>query len=368
MDVQTVSYSKKLKYVSFNNELLPSKNNTWSGAYLNSQEPKRHRINITEIESNFFMNFLPIEERISYYEKEYETCMESQTQLSAWIKSIKDKGPPRFLKEASARPSRSRFSDIFFMKNKRKSYLSYEATEATPTVKSSLSTFLKKATESLSTSCKQVPSLKRHSQKKMPSPSVSYQRHFSLKGFSRTKPQQSLSLCPLKNKAGSTPNDVSSTSKRLSSALSRKKPLPCFDIGSNVSLSSSPFLESTDCDRLEESNRYQIIQTNVPSSKLQTLQSIHSSIGASDDDMAVSSPSFESIHLAASPVSSSPKHANVLANEKSIFLKKAKQVHLDTVCQEQKKKRSSLLTAPSLSTLKILSQKSQLLKRQSMVT
>ncbi|KAI8375825.1 hypothetical protein BD560DRAFT_392028 [Blakeslea trispora] len=437
MDYQTISFNKKpYNRVYVDHIKDGSKNSTWSGAYTNKQSPKSHRLNVTEIESAFFMLSSPIEERISIYEERYKKCMESPTQLSNWIKNVKQKGPPSPLIEGREKmmlncqlPAKSKFSEILFSSVSTKSRSRHcsvqEATETTPTVRSSISTFLKKATRSLSTSYKQAPTSKQQKSIELaPLPSASYQKRFSFNRFSLTskaKQQKGNALCQnsqthpiptgLKghkkssiriNPEGSI-SRAYGTTKKLSSKILGKKPIPSFEeechetsnklirnksIDSGIKMSdSSSFLslEKPNSKQTEyaDERQCQTIQSNLPPAPLLVSQNTYLYTDTTHDDSTphlASSPSIDSVHLIVPPSHSSsipprctltgPKVNPVIASEESIFMKKARKQQEATAysnCnkhQDKKKKnRASLLATSSLSTIRILSQKSQLLKR-----
>ncbi|KAI8880523.1 hypothetical protein K501DRAFT_335338 [Backusella circina FSU 941] len=97
---------------------------------------------------HFLLPNISIEERIASYEKKYRSCMESRTELSSWIMKNKAKGLPAPLTEDYRPPTRSRFPDFLhgsLSTKPRRGQLKNNRYESIPT-KSSLSTFLKKAT------------------------------------------------------------------------------------------------------------------------------------------------------------------------------------------------------------------------------
>lgn len=72
-----------------------AKNNTWSCS------SSFYYLNTLNQQPNFTMSTTPIEERINSYEHKYQSCMQSRTLLSHWIKKNKEKGPPEPLTEGN---------------------------------------------------------------------------------------------------------------------------------------------------------------------------------------------------------------------------------------------------------------------------
>ncbi|KAI7900646.1 uncharacterized protein BX663DRAFT_553941 [Cokeromyces recurvatus] len=173
------------------------KNNPWSTSTPKSNL-KNNIINddkqIKKITLRDTILNLSIKKRIVFYEERYITCMSSQTELSAWIKSIKEKGKPSPLTEGYVPPTRSKFSEFLhntlsIKQRKRMNIFSNHVTTTASTPKSSLSHFFKKTTNNLSTTHK----LKQHQQKQhtnsgpTPSPQIknstmnqSFRNRFSL--------------------------------------------------------------------------------------------------------------------------------------------------------------------------------------------
>jgi trans-aconitate methyltransferase len=91
--LKDVSYRKKPK------QLYSNKSNTWSSPSVKHQlNNPSNKLDITDFSSNN-NQILPIEERIKIYEAKYMQCLNSKTQLLVWIKSTKEKGPPKPLTE-----------------------------------------------------------------------------------------------------------------------------------------------------------------------------------------------------------------------------------------------------------------------------
>lgn len=70
-----------------------AKNNTWSCS------SSSYYLNTLSQQTNFAIKSTPIEERINSYEHKYQTCMQSRTLLTDWIKTNKEKGLPEPLTE-----------------------------------------------------------------------------------------------------------------------------------------------------------------------------------------------------------------------------------------------------------------------------
>ncbi|KAI8327419.1 hypothetical protein EDC96DRAFT_587601 [Choanephora cucurbitarum] len=385
LDTSAVGVKKKL--IDKNATKNSSRNSTWSGVYLNKKSTNsHHRLNVTEIETTFYMLSLPIEERIAFYEDKYRLCMESETQLSDWIKNVKQKGPPSPLAEEKIMlPAKSKFSEILFSSVSTKSrsrHLSVqEATETTPTVRSSISTFLKKATGSLSTSYKQT-----QPKSTTPMPSSSYQKRFSFNRFSlstkarqqQPKKKRNTDLSPQNKTSPVYPeNSISrayDTTKKLSSKLLSKKPIPSFEPPPSETKATLIRDESIDSG-IKMSDSSSFLSLKLTDEKLPPLDESQST-DMRDHFPLASFPSIDSIHLVIPPSHSSSipprstctKLDSAKLKEESIFIKKAKkqqEAMVSSTKQEQQKKknRASLLATSSLSTIRILSQKSQLLKR-----
>ena len=288
-------------------------------------------------------------------------------------------------------PAKSKFSEILFSSVSTKSrsrHLSVqEATETTPTVRSSISTFLKKATGSLSTSYKQT-----QPKSTTPMPSSSYQKRFSFNRFSlstKAKQQQpkkkrntDLSQLPQNKTSLVYPeNSISrayDTTKKLSSKLLSKKPIPSFEPPPSETKATLIRNESIDSG-IKMSDSSSFLSLKYTDEKLLgESQSTQVPTDIRDHFPLASFPSIDSIHLVVPPSHSSSipprstctrsKLDSAKLKEESIFIKKAKKQQEALVSstkqeQQKKKNRASLLATSSLSTIRILSQKSQLLKR-----
>jgi hypothetical protein len=292
-----------------------------------------------------------------------------------------------------------------------------------PTTKSSLSTFLKKATDSLS--YKQVPPLKRQPKSRTTcvsttasqAPNHRFSLTSSLNRFSLSKASQydtkltaATKPCTNINIETNPPPKTTKSSKRFSTPVPEKKLTTCSNQSTQNSLllnkqkprplstilphsPSSIFLDRLRL-RVPGNDTNQTVQSNISSEAKPTLsysclQTSTSSVGITDDDTPPSSPSsIDSVSTSPSITTPSlasmnrhKKSQDLVGKHKSSFLTAAekKGFFVDDVIVEDerestfmplqhKKKRTSLLIAPSLSSIRLLSQKSQFLKRQSMLT
>ncbi|KAL7319061.1 hypothetical protein PS15m_002231 [Mucor circinelloides] len=162
-------------------------NHTWSASTYKSQLllQEQSTFNLATA-STYIVSTLPIETRIDFYEKKYQLIMESETQLASWIKEAKEKDPPPLPPKPSIpmpTTTRSRLPDFLFAslstRPKRKSQIQFDSiAPSSPTAKSSISTFLRRASDTLTTSYSKQPS----SKKSIPSttPQNQYNHRFSL--------------------------------------------------------------------------------------------------------------------------------------------------------------------------------------------
>lgn len=90
--LKDLSYRKKPKQLYYN------KSKTWSSS--SAKHQSYNKLDITNFSGG---QALPIEERIKLYEAKCMQCLNSQTQLSAWIQLTKEKGPPKPLIEGKFR-------------------------------------------------------------------------------------------------------------------------------------------------------------------------------------------------------------------------------------------------------------------------
>ncbi|CAO0795077.1 unnamed protein product [Mucor circinelloides] len=162
-------------------------NHTWSASTYKSQLllQEQSTFNLATA-STYIVSTLPIETRIDFYEKKYQLIMESETQLASWIKEAKEKDPPPLPPKPTIpipTATRSRLPDFLFAslstRPKRKSQIQFDfIAPSSPTAKSSISTFLRRASDTLTTSYSKQPSSKRS----IPSttPQNQYNNRFSL--------------------------------------------------------------------------------------------------------------------------------------------------------------------------------------------
>ncbi|KAI8889568.1 hypothetical protein K501DRAFT_266746 [Backusella circina FSU 941] len=397
--------------------------NTWSAS--------TRTINLQD-ESFFLLPDMTIKERMASYEKKYEACMESRTQLSSWIKSNKAKGPPAPLMEDYRPPPRSRLSEFLTTslssKNKRSSYRNCPSEPMT--VKSSLSTFLKKATNySLRPSSSSSTSNNdRYKQKVEVTPSKSSINRFSLASslnrFSLNKNNNKLSGEPKskiitreqsklanigKKHAGTCKNETPGQPKRTIKNQPRKSPqlidiIPSLSIRSSkvdVELKSIPeeislqkkaknrlsipsILESPSPSPNERSRPQSIIVTDTTSSVF--LDRFLSRVPC--QEFIDERQKFQTMKPSFSPRLSSTQRTPLMScsttilprstyyqnntdEEWSKFLSKthgpsSSLANSPLVNRDNNKKRLSLLINPNLS-MRLSPQKSNFLKRQSML-
>ncbi|KAK4516055.1 uncharacterized protein ATC70_011016 [Mucor velutinosus] len=155
-------------------------NHTWSASTCKAQLllQEQSPFNLATA-SNYIVSTLPIETRISFYEKKYQLIMESETQLASWIKAAKEQAsPPPKPSTPIPTATRSRLPDFLFAslstRPKRKSQIQFDLLALSPpTAKSSISTFLRRASDTLTTS---------YSKRSTPSttPQNQYNHRFSL--------------------------------------------------------------------------------------------------------------------------------------------------------------------------------------------
>ncbi|CEP15335.1 hypothetical protein [Parasitella parasitica] len=433
--------------------------------------------------TNYIISTLPIETRIDFYEKKYQLVMESETQLSSWIKATRENAPPPSKPSFSPMPSstRSRLPDFLFSslstRPKRKSQVDIDPSHS-PTPKSSISTFLKKASGSLTPSYSKQPSKRLQT-------NTALQQDNSTRRFSLTS---SLNRLSLSRNASSIavhseePPSLGNNEKKINSTNTTKSKYKRFSTPhiqspsppspqkehrkktSNYSTeakrglknvtttkvrpqsnilpqsSSSIFLERlrsrSPISEISPKSSQQVIQPNIISSQSNTFNS-NSSIGTMDEDTPPASPSssdsystpplsphqygghqfyfthrgrrrsqelFFQYHATVKP--SLTMMANITENR---ILEQQEEIYTlsnqtnntsninnnisksvpaaalplnggdysvmnttaitttATQTQQAKKKRASILTTPSFSSIRLISQKSQFLKRQSML-
>lgn len=448
-------------------------NHTWSAStYKNQIQQQCSTLNLTSA-SSYIISTLPIETRIDFYEKKYEVVMETETRLSSWIKSSREKDPPPS-PPISYKPiptaTKSRLPDFIFSslstRPKRKSQLYFDSQ---PTAKSSISTFLRKASDTLTTSYNKQPSKRPQKTLLDNSKASSTLQHQNNHRFSLTSSLNRLSLsrnsynsmissedpsCSINNEnrpidATTTTTTITTTKlkyKRFSTPLSPHQESPPPPVQQKKTLRSSTdstvvkerpqsnlLPHSSSSIFLERLRSRSPILDNTPKSPEQTSQpnvlsqsntyyNSNSSIGTMDDDTPPSSPSSidsvltpplspnsNSHHLYyqqrnkrrsqelffnhAKPKPSLSMMANITENklleqqEEKTTLSQTNNNNncisattapsnggnysvIDTTTatnHQAKKKRASLIITPSLSTIRLLSQKSQFLKRQSML-
>ncbi|GAN07167.1 hypothetical protein MAM1_0151c06660 [Mucor ambiguus] len=163
-------------------------NHTWSASTCKTQLllQEQSPFNLATA-SNYIVSTLPIETRISFYEKKYQLIMESETQLASWIKATKEQAPPP-PKPSIPMPTatRSRLPDFLFAslstRPKRKSQAQFDSISPSPqTAKSSISTFLRRASDTLTTSYSKQTSSKRSTPSTTSTtPQNQYSHRFSL--------------------------------------------------------------------------------------------------------------------------------------------------------------------------------------------
>ncbi|KAG2211401.1 hypothetical protein INT46_001632 [Mucor plumbeus] len=441
-------------------------NHTWSAStYKNQIQHECSTFNLTSA-SSYIVSTLPIETRIDFYEKKYQAVMEAETKLSSWIKSSRDKDPPPstpILSKPISTATKSRLPDFIFSslstRSKRKNQLHFDLQ---PTAKSSISTFLKKASGTLTTSYNKQPS-KRPQKSLFDNPktpsTLQYQNNHrfsltsSINRLSLSKNNYSNNMILSEDPSCSINNEnkpvitttTKSKYKRFSTTFSphqenspppvqQKKTLKSSTDSTVIKKrpQSSLLPQSSSSIFLERLRSRSPISDNTPKSSAQTIQpnvlcqsniyyNSNSSIGTMDDDTPPSSPSSidsvltpplshnknshnlyyqqrnkrrsqELFFNHAKPKTSISMMANITENklleqqEEKITLSQTNNnncipaatapsdggnyfvTNTTTATNHQaKKKRASLLITPSLSTIRLLSQKSQLLKRQSML-
>ncbi|KAF1799226.1 hypothetical protein V8B55DRAFT_1565022 [Mucor lusitanicus] len=470
-------------------------NHTWSASTCKAQLllQEQSPFNLATA-SNYIVSTLPIETRIRFYQKKYQLIMESDTQLASWIKAAKEQAappPPKLSIVPIPAATRSRLPDFLFAslstRPKRRSQVHLDDSSlatSPPTAKSSISTFLKRASDTLTTSYGKQTSSKRPAAPSA-APQNPYNHRFSLaSSLNRLSlSRNSCSSMILSEEPSSSPphptattnNEIKSSTtakskyKRLSTPLSPQPqtlppPLPLQQqqhLQPNKTLkpsadntnvkrrpqssilpqsSSSIFLErlrsrSPIADKTSKSCQQ---QPNILSQSNTTHYNSNSSIGTMDEDTPPSSPSsIDSIstpphtpnnnghhllyyqqqqrnkrrssqellftHAAATPAKHKPSltmMSNISENgtpeqPENMSSLAAVGIHINhNECnpastatdapplnggnysaitakslekQQAKKKRASLSITPSLSTIRLLSQKSQFLRRQSML-
>ncbi|KAI8979277.1 hypothetical protein BDF20DRAFT_835328 [Mycotypha africana] len=102
---------------------------------------------------NVYAGHATIEHRIQLYESKFAACMKSTTELSAWLKAFKKKGPPfallekEYSKYTASVAASTPVSSPTPQKHRKRNAVKKES--ITPSVKASISTMIKKATDSI---------------------------------------------------------------------------------------------------------------------------------------------------------------------------------------------------------------------------
>ncbi|KAL9554068.1 hypothetical protein MBANPS3_002990 [Mucor bainieri] len=160
-------------------------NHTWSASTCKAQLLLQEQapLNLATA-STYIVSTLPIETRISFYEKKYQLIMASETQLASWIKATKEQAPsPPKPSIPIPTSTRSRLPDFLFAslstRPKRKSQIQLDSIEPSPhTAKSSISTFLRRASDTLATSYSKQTTSRRSTSST--SPQTQHNHRFSL--------------------------------------------------------------------------------------------------------------------------------------------------------------------------------------------
>ncbi|KAI9473583.1 MAG: hypothetical protein EXX96DRAFT_487464 [Benjaminiella poitrasii] len=346
---------------------------------------------------------MSIESRIRFYEEKYATCMCSETELSAWIRSIKGKGKPEPLTEGYIPPARSKLSDFFHYalstkQRKRKATSNHFINTPAPAPKSSLSTFLKKATNSISTTYK----LKKQQPKERiisgPAP-ISHTKDNTLNQSTRNRFSITSSLTRfslssknntlLRNTLVQVEEDNDISANGNTSILLKKSKKPRSQATILPHSPSSIFLDKLQpISSSSSSNREKRSSTLSKRSKSAKSQNCHSYILHNDSAHFSNCDIIQdnSTKVVKTPPSllrtiSSRRNRNSVDKKEETVKNKGEYHSILAARSHQKKprpeeqgkeklkkKRGSILAAPSLSTLRLLSQKTQALKRQSLRT